>query len=106
MKGYKLLSHYYERKSAAGIAALVCAKSHRAEDREEAEALADEALASYLDAAGLMHDSLDPIMMTLRGRPMREGAAEIPELIEVEKQEREDLGSIFRWGESRYTGSE
>ena len=99
MKAYKLLSYYYERKSVAGTTALIYSQSLRAEDRDEAEALADEALDSYLVAASFMHEKLDPVMVELHGRPMHEAGVEIPELIELEKKERQDLASIFRWPE-------
>jgi hypothetical protein len=103
MKAYKLLSHYYERKVAAATAALIYSHSKKAEDRTEAEKVADEATASYLEAASFMHENLDPIMPIVKRGPMGETDPvshqhkDLPGLMELEKQERAKLGEIFHW---------
>ena len=83
----------------AATAALVYSYSHRADDRAEAERLADLAASSYLEAASFMQEQLDPIVRRVYGRPISEAYSgpKIPELIVAEKQEREDLPRIFGW---------
>lgn len=99
MKAYQFLSYYYERKVAAAISALVYARSHWSEDREEAERLANEALQSYLEAAAFMHDRMDPFYAELAGQPLLEAGVPLVELMEAEKKEREELPRIFHWPE-------
>jgi len=99
MKGYQLLSSYYEQKVAAATAALVYGHSHRLEDKQDAERLADAAVASYVEAASFMHEQLDPIVTRIYGRPITEAYSGpvISELIASEKKEREELPRIFGW---------
>jgi len=98
MKAYMLLSRYYEKKVAAGVAAGIYSYSDKPEDRKEALRLADEAVDRYLEAAGFMHEKLDPFMTRLYGRPLKEGgSSQLPELIAAEKQEREQLPNLFHW---------
>jgi hypothetical protein len=97
MKACALLSRYYERKVAAAVAALVYARSHRLPDRVEAEKVADEALATYLEAAAFMKERLNPFYMTLAGQPLLEAGVGLEELMEAEKKEREELPGIFGW---------
>jgi hypothetical protein len=104
MKTFQLLSRYYARKVAAGTAALVYGFSGRPEDRSEAEQLADEAVKSYLDAGAFMHEEVDPLISEIKGQPLSEAGdvwgappLNIPGLMELEKEERTRLGSIFHW---------
>lgn len=99
MKGYELLSIYYEQKVAAATAALVYRYSSRAEDKREAESLADIAVASYVDTATFMHASLDPIVTRIYGAPISEAYSGpgLSDLIASEKKEREQLAHIFSW---------
>ena len=104
MKAYKLLSHYYERKVSAGISAMVYAHSQKKEERDKAEKLADEALESYLEAANFMQENLTKVLLELYGETVEEvltqdefGNKTIPELIEAEKKDREELAAIFKW---------
>lgn len=101
MHAYQLLSHYYERKVMAAIAALVYARSHRPQDRAEAETFADEARQGYLDAANFMHDRLDPFYIELTGQPLKEAGVPLSELMNAERKEREELPQIFKWPAQR-----
>ena len=97
MKGIALLSIYYEKKVNAAVAALVYSQSGRRVDRERAEILADEALASYLAAAEFMHLRLDPYYQRIAGTPLLEAGVPLPELIAEERRDREQVGEIFGW---------
>ena len=97
MKACQLLSHYYERKVMAAIWALAYARSHRPQDREEAERSAEEALHRYLEAASFMHERLDPFYLELAGQPLKEAGVPLGELIDIERKEREELPRIFNW---------
>jgi hypothetical protein len=98
MNAYMLLSRYYGKKVAAGVAAGIYSYSAKPEDRKEAIRLADEAVDDYVEAAGFMHERLDPVMTKLYGRPLMEaGSIRLPQLIEAEKQEREQLPKLFHW---------
>lgn len=99
MQAYQLLTHYYERKIMAAISALVYSRSHRQEDRQEAEKVANEALQAYLPTADFMHDRLDPFYIELTGQPLKEAGIPLSELIEAEKKERDNLAQIFDWPE-------
>ena len=99
MEAYRLLTLYYERKVAAAIEALVYGRSQRPEDRESATRLADEALQAYVEAAAFMHEELDPFYETLTTSPLTEAGVPLPELIELERDERRDLAGIFAWPE-------
>ncbi|MBI3911831.1 MAG: hypothetical protein HY320_12990 [Armatimonadetes bacterium] len=101
MHAYQLLSHYYERKVMAAIAALVYAHSHRPQDRQDAEQYADEALQRYLDAANFMQDRLDPFYIELTGQPLKEAGVPLSELRDAERKEREELPQIFKWPAQR-----
>jgi hypothetical protein len=103
MKAYKLLCDYYDRKVAAATAALIYSHTHKTEDRAEAERLADDAVASYMTAGTFMHETLDPILIELKGAPMTEMEfparvnKDVPGLMQAEKEERARLAEIFRW---------
>ncbi|NKB65444.1 MAG: hypothetical protein GKR89_00145 [Candidatus Latescibacteria bacterium] len=97
MEGVALLSAYYEEKVGAAIAALVYGHSGRAADREAAEAAADRALAAYLAAGEFMHQRLDPYYQRISGAPLTEAGVRLPELIEAERRDRAEIGTIFGW---------
>lgn len=99
MEAYRLLARYYERKVMAAIAALVYARSHRPGDRQEAEELADQALAAYAEAADFMRARLDPLYVELTGQALNEAGVPLGELLEAEREERAELGRIFAWPE-------
>ncbi|MHB9035389.1 MAG: hypothetical protein ACYC64_01890 [Armatimonadota bacterium] len=99
MKGYQMLSKYYERKVAAGVYAMKYAHGRNAADKQQAEKAADEALAVYLEAADFWQKHLTPIMMEIYGQPMHEliGNLTIDQLIESERSDRQQIGQIFNW---------
>ena len=97
MKGYMLLSKYYETKVLSAISASIFAKSAKPEDKKEAIELADKALADYLEFAEFAHNTLDPYYIKLSGAPLSEAGVPILELVELEKKERNELSTIFKW---------
>jgi hypothetical protein len=108
MQAYQFLSRYWETKVAAAVAAQIYGHSHNAEDKAEAERLADEVVASYSQAATFLHEKVDPIFKASRGTTMKieiwkwgpqvtHREVELPELIETEKEERTKLAQIFQW---------
>ena len=98
MHSYQLLAHYYEAKVNAAVAALVYAHSRKPQDKHTAEKLADQALNTFLNAAESMGQNLDPIMIELYGAPVSElNGPKLPELLELEKQERTQLPQKFHW---------
>jgi hypothetical protein len=105
MKAYQLLSKYYERKVAAGVAALIHMYSRQLNDRREAERLADEALQCYLETADFLQGTLDGIMRELRGQSMKEIAINIDlqKLVVLEREERDNLARIFDWDDATPT---
>ncbi len=88
---------------AGGGAALVYSHTHNAGHRAEAEKLANEAVASYIEAATFMHQTLDPILIEVKGAPMTEMEfparvlKDLPGLIDAEREERKRLAEIFKW---------
>ena len=103
MKGYQLLTDYYERKVAAATSALIYSHSRKAEDKADAEKLADETVQAYVKAATFLHEKLDPVLLEVKGSTMfqvefpgRE-KKDLPGLIEEEKEERKKLAEIFNW---------
>jgi hypothetical protein len=101
MRGYQLLSSYYEQKVAAATAALIYSHSHRPEDKAEAERLADAAVSSYVESAGFMQENLDPTVKRIYGRVITEAYSgpRLSDLIVEEKQEREKLPQLFGWAQ-------
>jgi hypothetical protein len=98
MKAYQLLAIYYEKKVAAATAALVYKHSGQTEDRKNAKELAIDALSKFTIAAEYMEQNLTPIMLELYGRPIKElSGPAITELIQQERDEREELAEIFNW---------
>ena len=97
MEGVKLLTEYYEAKVAATIAALVYSQARRPEDRQRAEELADQALASYLMAADFFQKKLDPYYLRISGARLSEAGVYFPDLVQAEKEDRQQLAEIFKW---------
>ena len=97
MKGYMLLTKYYEFKVLAAISAMTYAKLTREQDKEEAQEFADAALESYLEFADFAHEELDPYYIQLSGAPLNEAGVPFMELVKLEKKERADLAIIFNW---------
>lgn len=102
MTAYCLLSRYYERKVAAGVAALMHMHNGQPEDRHDAERLAEEALQCYRVTIDFLRNTLDGIMLELRGQPMMETAYNISldDLLALEEAERINLSKIFDWPET------
>jgi hypothetical protein len=120
MQGYMLLTAYFEKKVAAAIAGLIYSYSRSDQDRQDAEKLADEALASYEQAATFLHQELDPVIQDLYQVPIREmrsayvptdfnfdseggGLTGIPGLLEAERKERAQFADLFFEGKGRFT---
>jgi hypothetical protein len=111
MKAYKLLSAYYEKKVAAATLGQIYFYSRTDQDKRQAEALADQALASYEEAANFLHQELDPVLQSFYAMPMKEMAGaylgqplvDVPQLIEAEKVERAKFAELFFEGKNRYS---
>ena len=109
MRGYKLLSAYFEKKVAAATLGLIYSYSRLDEDRRQAEAMADEAVTSYEEAANYLHQELDPVMRSMYQAPLQEMRSaylgdplvEVPALLEAEKKEREQFADLFFKQQSR-----
>ena len=99
MKGYQLLSRYYDRKVAAGVYALMYANQHKPADMQAAKKAADEALSVYLEATDFWRERLDPIMVRLSGQPMHEVTVNLSmaQLIDSERTDRQQIAEIFNW---------
>jgi hypothetical protein len=113
MKGYQLLSAYYEKKVAAATLGLIYSHSHLEADKQQAERLADQALASFEPVVKFIHEELDPVMTKMYGVPMQEmlGAylgqalGNMPALLESEKKERVQFAELFFEGKNRYSNN-
>jgi hypothetical protein len=96
MKSYKLLTDYYERKVLAGISALIYSFGGPKEEKHQAEQLADETVKVYETAVNFIWENIDKktgnITSQWQGKAMT-----LPELIELEKSERERLAGLFNW---------
>jgi uncharacterized protein YktA (UPF0223 family) len=111
MKAYKLLSAYYEKKVNAATLGTIYFYSRKDQDKADALKLADETVASYIEAATFMQQELNPILTSFYGLPMQEmkgaylgeGLADLPTLIEAEKKEREQFAELFFEGKNRYS---
>jgi hypothetical protein len=93
-----LLSSYNERKVLAAVYSLVYSFSggREPETRMEAEKLADEALAAYELAIDFIWEQIDKKSGKIRGH--WDGKTyTLPELIEHEKKERQQLAALFNW---------
>jgi hypothetical protein len=96
MKGSRLLADYYESKVLAATAALIYAFGGPAESRTEAEQHADRAVARHEQAMTFLWEKVDRKSGKIKGRW---GGKELtlPELIEHEKKERQELAKLFGW---------
>ena len=111
MKGYQLLSAYFEKKVAAATMGLIYSHSRSELDKQQAEAFAYEALTQYEQAVRFLHQELDPIMQNMYATPMKEmssayigaGVVDLPALLEVEREERAHFAEFFFGGKSRMT---
>ena len=96
MKGYKLLTDYYEQKVLAGISALIYAFGGPKGEKFQAEQLADKAVQFYQTAINFIWENIDKrsgnITSQWQGKRMT-----LPQLVEYEKTEREQLPSLFHW---------
>jgi hypothetical protein len=97
MQGYRLMARYAESKVAAAAAALMFAEAHRPEDRAEAERLADETLAAYLETVSFLKVQLEPVLARVYQRGYNQNGRDLAGLIQDEKNERHDLAKIFKW---------
>jgi hypothetical protein len=96
MKGYKLLTDYYERKVLAGIAALIYGFGGPREEKLKAEKLADEAVTLYEVANRFIWENIDERKGNMTSRWEGKNMT-LPELLEYEKKERSQLASLFQW---------
>jgi hypothetical protein len=98
MRAYKLLTDYYERKVLAAISALIYRYGGEAAEKSRAERLADEAVDLYQVAIEHIWCHIDEKKGSIRSKWANEGVT-LPELIDVEKTERQQLGALFGWAE-------
>ena len=96
MKGYKLLTDYYERKVLAGISALIYGFGGPSEEKLQAEKLADEAVTLYEEAIRFIWENIDEKKGNITSRWEGKNMT-LPELLEYEKKERSQLASLFQW---------
>jgi hypothetical protein len=97
MRAYKLLADYYERKVLAAASALIYAFGGPEAARVQAEARADEAVASYELAAAFIWEEIDRRRGHIKGRWLDGQSLTLPELVEREMQERQQLAALFGW---------
>lgn len=95
MEAIQLLTVYYDEKIAATVAALIYVETEDQRDRELAEEQADEALSAYLRAGEFMHRNLDPYYRRISGSPLAEAGVELPELMILEREDRDQIWAIF-----------
>ena len=96
MKSHELLTIYYEKKVQAAIAALVHRYGNKPEDRVEAEKLAEEAVAAYETAIGYVIQYIDENRGLMKSKWANEYKT-LPELIEAEKQDCNNMAELFNW---------
>jgi hypothetical protein len=99
MKAYKLLTDYYEAKVLAATAALIYGFGGGPEYRTEAERLADDAVQRYTVAINFIDEAIDTKRGAMRGRWLDGKSYSLPELIDREKAERQQLARLFQWPE-------
>jgi hypothetical protein len=108
MRAYKLLADYYEQKVLAATTALIYRYGGDDADRQLAEHYADAAVECYSTAITFIWKEIDQERGAIKGRWLGGSAMTLPELIEREEQEREQLPQLFRWdgakAESNGTG--
>ena len=99
MKAYQLLSDYYERKVLAAISALIVGFGGDEAHKAEALELADQAVDRYETAISYIWEHIDKKSGNMKGR--WGGEFTLPELIEREKQERDELARLFNWPDAQ-----
>jgi hypothetical protein len=97
MRGYKLLTVYYEEKVLAAVAALIYGFGGDAACRKEAEEHADLAVEAYREAITFLWDAVDKKSGQMKGNWLGGKSYTLPELIEREEDERKQLATLFRW---------
>src|SRR5262249_45912959 len=95
MKAYDLLTDYYERKVLAATAALIYGSGGPDSSKREAEKFADEAVACYEAAINFLWEAIDRKSGKMKGRWLDGKALTLPELIDREKREHQDLPVLF-----------
>jgi hypothetical protein len=110
MRGYKLLSAYFEKKVAAATVGLIYSYSRSGQDRRQAETLADEALASYEEVANFLHQvrsgHTEFVPDASQGNARRifgRSTDRSPALVEVERKERAQFAQLFFEGKGRFS---
>jgi hypothetical protein len=97
MRAYKLLADYYERKVLAASAALTYEFGGGPAYRDAAQHLADEAVERYQIAATYIWETIDKKSGAMKGRCFGGKAYTLPELIQLEQEERKHLAALFHW---------
>lgn len=97
MKAYKLLADYYEAKVLAAVAALIHKFGGDQRYRREAEQLADTAVNRFAQALTYIWHEIDHEQGAMKGRWLDGKSYTLPQLIEHEQSEREQLAALFRW---------
>ena len=105
MKAYRLLTQYYEGKILAAVSAVIYHYNEKPEERKNAEQLADRAVELYEAAANFMWEKIDEKKGGIRGG-WWDQQRDLPGLIEMEKEDRAQLASLFKWPEAQATEEE
>lgn len=96
MKAYQLLTRYYEKKVLAATSAVIYRLTHKADERALAEKYADEALNLHTRAMNFIWVNIDRKKGEIKGGWWNE-RRDIPGLMKMETEEREQLPSLFNW---------
>jgi hypothetical protein len=96
-KAYKLLTAYYERNVLAATSALIYGFGGPESTKRDAEQFADEAVPRYQIAINFIEEAIDRHAGRIKGKWLDGKALSLPQLIEREKGEREDLPALFLW---------
>jgi hypothetical protein len=105
MKAYQLLTVYYEHKVLAATAALIYGFGGTESTRREAERSADEAVERYETAINFIWEAIDHKRGSIKGRWLDGKALTLPELIERERRERQELATLFSWAKRPKSGA-
>ena len=96
MKAYKLLTDYYERKVSVAIAALIYSFGGDIKYKTLAKTKADEAVSLYETAIEFIWEHIDKKNGDIKGK-WGGRQLTLPELIELERDERSRLATLFKW---------
>lgn len=99
MEAYRMLSEYYQAKVLAAVSAVIYHHNNKPEERTKAEALADRVVELYEEAANFMWEKIDNKQGNIKGGWWDE-KRDLPGLIEMEKEERKQFASLFKWPEA------